>query len=63
MADNAPDRHLPASERKIDKAREEGQVARSRDLDHLAVLGVGMLISLPARLCLEAGCSACSPVV
>ena len=44
MADNAPDRHLPASERKIDKAREEGQVARSRDLDHLAVLGVGMLM-------------------
>ena len=40
MAD-AQDRNLPASERKINKAREEGQVARSRDLAHLAVVGVG----------------------
>jgi flagellar biosynthesis protein FlhB len=33
------DRNLPASERKIRKAREEGQVARSRDLAHLLVVG------------------------
>jgi flagellar biosynthesis protein FlhB len=41
MADDAQDRQLPASERKIRKARAEGQVARSRDLAHLAALGAG----------------------
>jgi flagellar biosynthetic protein FlhB len=41
MADTAQDRKLPASARKIQKAREDGQVARSRDLSHLAALGVG----------------------
>ncbi|HSW05115.1 flagellar biosynthesis protein FlhB [Aquabacterium sp.] len=40
MAD-AQDRNLPASERKIRKAREDGQVARSRDLAHLAIVGGG----------------------
>ncbi|MEN9891863.1 MAG: type secretion protein [Pseudomonadota bacterium] len=40
MADDQ-DRNLPASERKIRKAREDGQVARSRDLGHLAVVGGG----------------------
>ena len=40
MADNQ-DRQLPASEKKIRKAREDGQVARSRDLAHLAVVGGG----------------------
>ncbi|NML14894.1 flagellar biosynthesis protein FlhB [Azohydromonas caseinilytica] len=35
------DRQLPASERKIRKAREQGQVARSRDLGHFAVLAAG----------------------
>jgi flagellar biosynthetic protein FlhB len=39
--DGAQDRQLPASERKIRKAREEGQVARSRDLGHFAALAVG----------------------
>jgi flagellar biosynthesis protein FlhB len=38
---NAQDRQLPASARKIEKARSEGQVARSRDLGHFAALGVG----------------------
>ena len=37
MAD-AQDRQLPASERKIRKARADGQVARSRDLSHFAAL-------------------------
>ena len=48
MADSPQDRHLPASERKIRKAREEGQLARSRDLGHLAALavGVGLLVAL-----------------
>ena len=41
MADsNAQDRNLPASQRKLQKAREEGQVARSRDLGHFAALAV-----------------------
>ncbi|MEK8048903.1 flagellar biosynthesis protein FlhB [Ideonella sp. DXS22W] len=40
MADDQ-NRQLPASERKIRKAREEGQVARSRDLAHLVVVGAG----------------------
>ena len=38
MADNAQDRNLPASQRKIRKAREEGQIARSRDLGHFVAL-------------------------
>ena len=42
MADSsAQDRNLPASQRKLEKAREEGQVARSRDLGHFAALAVG----------------------
>ena len=35
------DRNLPASQRKLDKARSEGQVARSRDLAHFAAIAVG----------------------
>lgn len=42
MDSNTQDRQLPASERKLRKARDEGQVARSRDLTHLAVLGTGV---------------------
>ena len=38
MAD-AQDRRLPATERKIRKARADGQVARSRDLSHFAAIG------------------------
>ena len=38
MSDSAQDRTLPATARKISKAREEGQVARSRDLGHFAAL-------------------------
>ena len=45
MADDAQDRTLPATERKINKAREEGQVARSRDLGHFAALfGAGLTL-------------------
>ena len=52
MADNNQDRHLPATERKIRKAREEGQLARSRDLGHLLALaaGIGLLIGLAPLL-------------
>jgi flagellar biosynthetic protein FlhB len=47
MAD-AQDRNLPASERKIRRAREDGQVARSRDLAHLAMVGGGGAVLLAA---------------
>jgi flagellar biosynthesis protein FlhB len=38
---SAQDRTLPASPRKLEKAREEGQVARSRDLGHFAAVAGG----------------------
>jgi flagellar biosynthetic protein FlhB len=44
MADSAQDRNLPATQRKIQKARAEGQVARSRDLGHFGALGVGVAL-------------------
>ena len=43
MESGSQDRNLPASERKLQKARDDGQVNRSQDLTHLAVLGVGSL--------------------
>lgn len=36
------DRQLPASEQRLRKAREEGNVPRSRDVAHLLVMGAGM---------------------
>jgi len=44
MAETAQDRTLPATPRKIEKARREGQVARSRDLSHFAALGLGVAL-------------------
>jgi flagellar biosynthesis protein FlhB len=44
MAESAQDRKLPASARKIEKSRTEGQVARSRDLGHLGALGSGVAL-------------------
>ncbi|MBL8362271.1 MAG: flagellar biosynthesis protein FlhB [Rubrivivax sp.] len=41
---SGPDRHLPASDRKIQRAREEGQLARSRDLGHFAALATGVAV-------------------
>ncbi len=43
MESASQDRNLPATERKLKKSRDEGQVARSQDLSHLAVLGAGAL--------------------
>lgn len=43
MESSSQDRNLPASDRKLKKSREEGQVPRSQDLSHLAVLGAGAL--------------------
>jgi len=42
MADSSSqDKNLPASQRKLRKAREEGTVARSRDLGHFAAMAAG----------------------
>lgn len=43
MESSSQDKNQPASERKLKKARDEGQVSRSRELTHLAVLGAGAL--------------------
>ena len=49
MADSAQDRNLPASARKLEKARKDGQVARSRDLGHFAaVAAAGLLLAVVA---------------
>lgn len=47
MADDASDKNLPASQRKLQKAREDGQVARSRDFGHFAAMaaGTGLLMA------------------
>jgi flagellar biosynthetic protein FlhB len=52
MADSAQDRKLPASQRKIDKARADGQVARSRDLGHFAAVagGVALIVAMAPLL-------------
>ncbi len=52
MADSAQDRHLPASPRKIKKAREDGQVARSRDLSHFAAVAAAaaLVVALAPEL-------------
>ncbi len=45
MADSQnQNRTLPATPRKLERARGEGQVARSRDLGHFLALGVGLAI-------------------
>jgi flagellar biosynthetic protein FlhB len=41
MADSAQDKNLPASERKKQRAREDGQLPRSRDLGHFTALAMG----------------------
>ncbi|TSE31460.1 Flagellar biosynthetic protein FlhB [Tepidimonas thermarum] len=42
--ESTQDKNQPATPRRLQKAREEGQVPRSRDLTHLAVLGGGLLL-------------------
>lgn len=49
--DSSQDRNLPASEQKIRKAHDDGQVARSKDMGHLAVLGaggMGLMVLMPS---------------
>ncbi|MDT8999330.1 flagellar type III secretion system protein FlhB [Paucibacter sp. APW11] len=50
MADqDAQDRNLPASAKKIKRSRAEGQVPRSRDLAHFVMMvGAGVMLSLGA---------------
>ncbi len=42
--ESSQDKSLPATERKLQKTRKDGQTSRSRDLGHLAVLGMGSLM-------------------
>src|SRR5688500_11668201 len=56
MADHdAQQRNLPASARKLRKARADGQVARSRDLSHFTIVatGVALLAVLAPRIALN----------
>lgn len=46
MESSTQDRNLPASPRKLQKARDDGQVPRSRDVGHLAMLGGGAAVLL-----------------
>ena len=49
---NASEKHLPATPRKLQKAREEGQVVRSRDFGHFAAIAAGgaMLVATAPML-------------
>jgi flagellar biosynthesis protein FlhB len=51
---SSQDRNLPASQRKLNKAREEGQVARSRDFGHFAAIAAcGALLAAFSPLAAE----------
>ncbi|MFM2342404.1 MAG: flagellar biosynthesis protein FlhB [Pseudomonadota bacterium] len=42
MSDGSQDKQLPATAKRLRKAREEGQIVRSRDLGHLAVVATAL---------------------
>ena len=44
MDSSNQDKNLPATPQRLKKARDDGQVARSKDLSNLVVLGGGMLV-------------------
>jgi len=47
LAENsAQDRNLPATQHKLEKSREDGQVARSRDLGHFAAVAGGVALAI-----------------
>lgn len=53
MDSSSQDKNLPATERKLQQARKDGQASRSKDLSHLAVLGAGsaaLLVLAPTFL-------------
>ena len=59
---DAQDRNLPASARRLKKAREDGNVPRSRDLGHFAALaagGLGLVAMTPTLIVLPSA-SFCS---
>lgn len=43
MSSSTQDKNLPATAHRLKKARDEGNIARSKDLGHLAVLGGGAI--------------------
>jgi len=47
-ADEAQNRHLPPTERRLRKAREDGQAARSRDLGHLGIIAAALALVMLA---------------
>ena len=44
MESSSQDKDLPATDRRLQQARDDGQVARSKDLSNLAVLGGGFFL-------------------
>ena len=42
MSDGSQDKQLPATPKRLEKARKEGQIPRSRDLGHLAVIAAAL---------------------
>lgn len=46
MESSSQDKNLPATPQRLKKARDDGEVARSKDLSNLAVLGGGALVLL-----------------
>ncbi|WP_439590744.1 EscU/YscU/HrcU family type III secretion system export apparatus switch protein, partial [Hydrogenophaga sp.] len=46
MESSSQDKNLPATAQRLKKARDDGQVARSKDLSNLAVLGGGAVALL-----------------
>ena len=44
MDSSSQDKNLPATPQRLKKARDDGQVARSKDLSNITVLGGGMLV-------------------
>ena len=41
---SSQDKNLPATQRRIQQARDDGQVAHSQHLMHLAILGGGAVV-------------------
>lgn len=46
MESSSQDKSLPATERKLEQARKDGQASRSKELGHLAILGTGCVTLL-----------------
>jgi flagellar biosynthetic protein FlhB len=44
MADSSSEKQLPPTEKRLREARKDGQVARSRDLGHFAILAAGLTL-------------------